>query len=437
MEKVAFLIIPDFQQNGRTKNQSFDGVGNTGAYVIIHQLRKRGVDVGFCDFDSASQYDIVCISLTSSFDTLSLWRHLRFRRDWRRGARRFRVVCGGAGLKNPFPLLEWVDEFWFGRCDYEAFDFVMDPKYDHPSKMRWDSPRACIVNQVDRCFPEPVQTGKEVWRESFIGCPNKCGFCFYSWTRKNVQESEHFKYDLNKGRAMEIDIMNWALLKKETITPHVTVGLDGISERIRLAINKRITDDMLRELLDRFHFAAKDNYYLKIYNIAGYETETYSDAATLYSLIEEFGKKVTKKLFVELHTTPLSPEPATPLGYSAAPFFSRFNGLSGQSIFQDSKLYAFHSQFNGSSWQQFQQLCVQRFNKEAERILDLMFFSPKFKGLKNYEKMKYIEAKFDLADLLREYSTEERLPAWTIQSYMGEEKVKKVRESIRRKLYHV
>ena len=441
MERIAFLIIPDWQKNGRTQNQSFDGVGNTGAYVLIHQLRRAGIDVGFCTIDTADEFDVVCISLTSSFDVLSLCRHLRFNKKWRRGVRKFRVICGGAGLKNPFPLIEYVDRFWFGRCDTEAVQWVTDKDFQHPSIMDWDNPRECVVNQATCLFPDEVQTGKERWREEFIGCPNKCGFCFYSWTHRNIQQGEHYMLQFNPAQ-MEIDLKNWDILTPETIRPHVMVGLDGVSGRIRLAINKRITDAMLLELLERHNRAVYDKvgenktYKLQLYNITGYETETMSDFAALSDTLRAAARTAKAKVHCVIHTTPLGPEPLTPLAWSAAPFRTPFDVLRGQNIVQAKNFEAYHNRFNASDWQQFTQLVLVRYSDKYAPLLDNILFNPKLKKLKNTEKLSFVEHHFDIGDLLREYDTEERLPHWPMAyAYTPIEKLKKIRKSIRRRLY--
>lgn len=441
MERIAFLIIPDWQKNGRILNQSFDGVGNTGAYVIIHQLRRAGLEVGFCTADTADEYDVVCISITSSFDILSLCKELRFNRKWRRGVRKFRTICGGSGLKNPFPLLEYVDRFWFGRCDAEAVDWVTDKDYQHPSIMDWDNPRECVVNQAKTLYPVAVKTGKGLWRENFIGCPNKCGFCFYSWTHRNIQQNEHFMLNVHPGQ-MEIDLRNWDVLNAETIVAHVTVGLDGVSERIRLAINKRITDDMLIELIERHNRAVYDRvgagktYRLQLYNISGYETETMADFSKLAEVLRTAAKTAKARVHCVIHSTPLSPEPMTPLAWSAAPFRTPFDVLRGQYIVQTKNFEAFHNKFNTSDWQQFCQLVLTRYSDKYAALLDNILFNPKLKVLKNSEKLSFVEHHFDIGDLLRAYDTEEKLPHWPMAyAYTPIEKLKKIRKSIRRRLY--
>lgn len=435
--KIAFLVVPDFQKSGRTVNESFDGVGNVGAYVCIDQLRRRGVDVGFCSFDTASEYDVVCISLTSSYDVLSLWKNLRFRSDWERGRRRFRVICGGAGLKNPFPLLEWVDAFWFGRCDTEFYNFATNPDFEHPSLMRWNEPRKCVVNQAACLYPHSVILGDGTeWSEKFIGCPNKCYFCFYSYTRRHSAPGQRYFLETEHNKqSMEIDLLNWGLLTRETIRPHVTVGVDGVSGRIRCAINKPITDEKLLELVVRHNRAIpKENYKLKLYMITGYETETMADVSKLHEVMREADKEARTRTVVEVHSTPLSPEPGTPLAWSAAPYRTPFDSLRGQMIMQGRFLQVFHCKFNASDFQQFQQLVVTRYTEKQRKLLDNLLFNAKFSGLKNRDKMTWIEDHFDLHDLLREYDINEELPAWPLVSYMGEEKVKKLRTIAKKRL---
>lgn len=66
--------------------------------------------------------------------------------------------------------------------------------------------------------------------------------------------------------------------------------------------------------------------------------------------------------------------------------------------------------------------------------MDNLLFNAKFNGLKNRDKMTWIKDHFDLHDLLREYDINEELPAWPLVSYMGEEKIKKLRTIAKKRL---
>jgi hypothetical protein len=62
MPKVAFLVYDSWRE-ARRKDDSFDGLSNIGAYMLIDAAKKDGVNIDFCSVDSASKYDIVFTSL--------------------------------------------------------------------------------------------------------------------------------------------------------------------------------------------------------------------------------------------------------------------------------------------------------------------------------------------------------------------------------------
>ena len=65
--------------------------------------------------------------------------------------------------------------------------------------------------------------------------------------------------------------------------------------------------------------------------------------------------------------------------------------------------------------------------KNSEKIFNLFAFNSKFRQLRRAEQYEYLQNKYDLTDLIREYDVEETIPTWFLQSYISNDVLKKIR----------
>lgn len=437
-KKIAFLVFPDWL-TPRRDNKSFDGVSNIGAYMLMDVAERNGISIGFCSVDTAFEQDIVLVSMTSQFDVLSFYKTVRRHPDWQKGRRKFRVLCGGFGLQNPFAILDYVDSFWFGRCEDEFVNWLTIEDYEHESLMYPDKPKVCKIHQVDCLYPHKIKlhagiSGHDDFTEKIMGCPNKCFFCHFSFARKHIATSEHYNLNEYGKGSQELDMFN--IDDIDYRIPQITIGLDGISERLRYMVNKRISDDLVKETLLRISTNTKcRGVRLTFYNITGYETETEEDLEDLKEVLLYVAPRMKKPIALILHTTPLEPSVATPIAYSAVNIHSNSDiWRSNDIIPRFDKFTAFHSRYSGSSWTQLCEVVVGRFTEEYRNLLDLICFNPKFRNLCNADKLSFCENHFDLTNLVRRYETSEQLPSWVCESYFGQDTVRKMRDKMVEKI---
>ena len=342
-------------------------------------------------------------------------------------------------MQNPFAILDYVDSLWFGRCEDEFINWLTIEDYEHESLMYPDKPKVCKIHQVDCLYPHEIRlhtgiSGHDNFTEKIMGCPNKCFFCHFSFARKHIPTSEHYNLNEYGKGSQELDMFN--IDDIDYRIPKITIGLDGISERLRYMVNKRISDDFVKETLLRISANTKcRGVRLTFYNITGYETETDEDLEDLKEVLLYVAPKMKNPIALLIHTTPLEPSVATPIAYSAVNIHSNSDVWRSKDIIpRFDRFTAFHSRYSGSSWTQLCEVVVSRFTEEYRSLLDLICFIPKFREFGNADKLSYCENHFDLTNLVRRYETSEQLPSWVCESYFGQDVVRKMRDKMVEKI---
>lgn len=129
-----------------------------------------------------------------------------------------------------------------------------------------------------------LQNG-ERFREKAIGCKRRCLFCGYTWSRHTVTDKGSGDY--NRTSVTETTLFDLDLNRPETWlagNPYLIVGVDGMSERLRMLAGKPITNEMLGKLCAGIP-AVQGVYRVKLFNIVGYPTETQADWQELITVI--------------------------------------------------------------------------------------------------------------------------------------------------------
>ena len=179
---IAFLVFAPAKK--RRKDNSFDGNDNIGAYVIKEVLETSGHQIDFCAPETAHKFKVVLVSLTSTYDVFAFYQAVALRPEWQRDKRQFKVVCGGFGLQNPYPIRNFIDYGVFGRGEAIANKVVEsalnDKTCEHESVMNLPE-----ITPVKIAQAQTLYVG-ECFQEEFIGCSGKCLFCHYTWARKPI-----------------------------------------------------------------------------------------------------------------------------------------------------------------------------------------------------------------------------------------------------------
>jgi hypothetical protein len=391
-----------------------------GALVVLDILERSGKNVGWCDFKSAFNYDMVLVSMTSTDDVYQVYSNC-FKNGWDK--RGFISIVGGFGCVNPLPLSDFIDYAFFGRCDDVLPDFLENISDSHDFVMNLKHPKICAVRQTDKLYPHPVIYDGCEWRETSIGCPVKCKFCHYSHNRKWVSgQQETFEW-LIKKRTIEClvkDIPDKITEKQGWVKS----AIDGYSERLRLAYGKKFaTWQTIEKAIDHL-IQFKGSAKLHLYNIHNLPTETESDRQEFRDFFTRYCKENQKpdgRFLIEIHNTPFRPTINTPLERAPVVLFPAAKpenmGFSkNRDLFEDIEHPLIIASGKGISVQwtkyienPFKHLCdvVAIRNVRKDIIHDI---AVNLKSGSGKEKLEYLFAKYDLNDYLREYGKEENLP---------------------------
>lgn len=290
--------------------ECYDARAWPGFEMVLDVLRRAGYAVEHCSAATAHEFPVVLVSITAACDW---WSFIAERVRWKAGARC--VIVGGAGVLNVRPFLDFADVFVFGRAEGLIADVVSaglnGSRFAHPAVCysdEFDAGREYRIEQADRPYPHTVtlENGK-TWREAAIGCQRKCLFCGYTWHRRHVglKQSEAGAGGALWPSSAELTAFDLAKMPIEQWPKNLIVGLDGLSFRLRRAVNKAIPDELVASILQR------RSGYSRVYNIVGYPTESECDAEEFYSLARRV--QLPEQRVVNLHSTRFRAMPATPL----------------------------------------------------------------------------------------------------------------------------
>lgn len=415
---VAFLCYYPLKQ--RKDNNSFDGNYNIGARVIIDILSRHGIGCGFCSPETAKDYRIVFVSLTSDYDCLAFYKSVVLLKSWQPWKRNFIVVAGGEGMQNPTTIRNYVDYAVFGRGESiisDLVDCVLGGKnFEHKSVMKLPEIYPVVECQPNNLYPYKIAlSDKKDWKESFTGCPNKCLFCHYTWSRKPIKSNvdTYYQGDLTMNRSIEIlfkDIPQ-IVVKKEG---RIRTAIDGFSERLRFSYGKKITN---QEIIDGINHIGSfsGTTVCMVYNISNMPGETQEDREELYATIKKADPK--HRVIVVFQSTPFRPSLLTPLQWSRVTLFPSTGELSAHVIHDSDNLRVMHSFSNEGAFSQLATMIISRATVKTDKLFHALAFHQKLKSGTAREKIKLISNSFDLSQYLKEYDHNEKHPAWFYHSY--------------------
>ena len=428
MKICVYVLSKNAKQN--YANESYNVRLNAGMTVVVDILRRAGYKVEYASSATVHKYDWVLVSITSDCDW---WPFIAERVRWREG--NYKVIAGGAGVLNVRPFLPFVDYFVLGRAE-GVIDQLIKGNVDHPSIVdseTFDPNRSYYLNQATSPYPHEIELENgQIYKEGMIGCNHRCLFCGYTWHRRHSGGAFRFGDLWNKNKDVEIALLNYAKGQRVNLNKLRTTAIDGLSERIRFMVNKKITRDTLKGFVRDLATCDKP-HQVKFYNIIGYPTETEGDWWEFVEDIKAVDTKLpktTKQTGILLHSTPFRAMPATPaacwpMSYrnyrgEIARILGR--GYKGNIFYQGNSIWAVESMGTDSLPTVILSAIVWRgTEKDAENIRKIAC-TKKFWSANSMVKQATLEKYFDVKTLFGEF-TPEKLPTRYLKSYAKVEKM--------------
>lgn len=436
--KIGIYILSKYAKQAYSK-ECYNVRLNAGMAVVCDILRRSGyTEIEYCSSANVDKYETILFSVTSDCDW---WEFIAERSTWRKGE--YKVCVGGQGVLNVRPFLQYVDFFMLGRAegqitelvkaienreeDYET-EFCINSRKFSPDKLYY-------IKQAEHIYPHDIilDNGK-VYHEDIIGCNHKCLFCGYTWHRKSVLDGE-FAYSglWNGGKDREramIDINNGIDVDLVKLR---TTAIDGLSERLRFLVNKKITREMLCDFLERLAKCEKP-HQVKFYNIIGYPTETKDDWFEFLEDINKIDQKLNKQekqTSILLHSTPFRAMPATPMACKEMSY-KNYRGqiaktlgqgrYKGNIFYQGNAMWAVESMATESLPTVFQSAIVWRGTENDQDNFLRLAKSKKFKSASALQKLKTLEHYFDADKLFGKFNPD-TLPTKYLRTYCKVEKM--------------
>lgn len=418
------------------KKECYNVRTNAGMEVVRDILRRAGYETEYCSSATAHLFDVILFSVTSDCD---FWPFIAERLRWQKGD--YKVILGGAGVLNVRPFLPWVDYFVLGRAENVIDKLIEglanDGEYEGPSVIRsktFDPNKEYTINQVRERYPHAIKLPDgSTYEEDIIGCNHKCFFCGYSWQRRPVLTGA-FKYSglwhgtIDRERAiLDMDAGDPVDLNKLR-----TTAIDGLSERLRAIVNKKITNEMLIRFIQNLASCEKP-HQLKLYNIVGYPTETEADWWEFRHVLEAADKPLErreKQTCILLHSTPFRAMPATPMccapmsykNYRRAIADALGKGMKGNIFFQGNSIWAVESMATESLPTVIQSAIVWRGTERDSYNFAKLAASKKFQRADAKTKQATLEKYFDVATLFGAYDME-TVPTRYLKTYVDYKKI--------------
>lgn len=447
-KNVAVLVYQDTKR--ALADKSFDHRGWIGLSVVCDVLRRNGIDVGFVDAADSSG-KILLASVTGASGWYDLVRDLVSS-----GSRPHALIVGGAGVNNVRPFLGLADHCYFvlGRGEGVVAQVVaaaaghQDPGLDSVVYNRsFSIARRYRMSPGVALYPHSVElTDGQRWRERACGCRFRCSFCMYTWTRNLLQQDPRYGTQINERTAVvagssvcqEHNLCDLvAALRRGEIPAasrwYVNSAIDGQSERIRRAIKKPVTRDMLRAVARM----GVERRKLSLMTVVGFPTETASDRAEaiddIYAgLLDRGGERgwwgleISPNIFRPQACTPAALWPAMLGGNWTARLLSEWkDGTGGKYRLRttpDGVNTISMSYSAGSDAVLLSDLIVQRGTEADAAAIVKMAQSRKFWASSAARRIATIEKYFDVDALTREYSPSE-YPVRYLEGHTPNEKV--------------
>jgi len=412
------------------KNESFNTRIFAGLRVVIDILQRAGYHVEYAGSATAHKYDIILVSITSDCDW---WEFIAERVRWKQG--NYKVVVGGAGVLNVRPFLPFVDYFVLGRAE-GVVDRLVKGDVEHRSIVEsrsFSADKDYYINQVTEpyLFEVDLENG-QTYKEGMIGCNHRCLFCGYTWHRRHLGGAFRYGDLWNKNEDVEIALLNYAKGQRVNLNKLRTTAIDGLSQRIRFMVNKKITRGVLQEFIRDLATCDKP-HQVKFYNIIGYPTETEDDWWEFVEDIKAVDAKLpktTKQTSILLHSTPFRPMPATPAACWPASYVNYRGqiakvlgkGLKGNIFYQGNSIWAVESMGTESlPTVILSMICHRGTEHDAENIQKIAC-SKKFWSASSLVKEATLEKYFDVKTLFGEF-TPETLPTRYLKTYCAIERM--------------
>ena len=439
--KIATLILEDYKKRGTRANTNFDSYEYFGLNVIIDSIkRKLGYDVGYCSIKKANDFDVLLVSLTSVIDVYNLV-YTFSKHGIEAKEIEPKVIVGGQGVVNIKTYVEYGDYFVFGRGEDEVINIInsIENNEQYQSSSVFNRQKSSFDDNYRMCQTKIYPYEVNEMREGMLGCPNKCFYCQYSFSREyhNQPNNKYQDTEYITGEEQTFDDLE---IKDGRV---YVSAIDGFTERLRETFNKNITDKQIVEKLKTAQTAdVNSRVSLKLYNICGYPTEDKKSYDKFIEMIQSADmKKEGNDVKLHILLTPFSAEPLTPAQYLPMDlktnyrkyFQKKYVGQNGY-VWKGNNITIYIMKYINTNYALFQRALVNRGEENDQGIIEAIVNNRKFQRLSTDEKMHNLRKQVDVDRFSKQHKIGDSVPWDYIQSYIPRSKINKMAKKLHGKL---
>jgi len=284
------------------------------------------------------------------------------------------TIAGGHCMNNPYPFLHWFDVICVGEGETWIIKILklFNSKINKKEFIKEASQISGSLTLYNLDLPVYKQYEKSIENTSYYlncsnssghkdtwyieigrGCKSKCNYCELGWTSKYREKNKekvkeqidsidkklsnrvnifspddfsHKSYDEILKYILDLKLItnfgsmrydNFALIEKQHKKNFLfRIGLDGLSDRIRDIVNKKITNEAIINILDEL--AHRGFVMFKLFMIFSYTFENYEDFQRFLAFSINLNQRMAdlkRPIFLRIKFTPLIPNPLTPVEY--------------------------------------------------------------------------------------------------------------------------
>lgn len=400
-----------------------------GLHIVVNEIKRVwGYEVPYIEIEQAKHYDTILVSIHSIEDIYSIVYTIDKFHDknlditW---------VCGGAGIANIQILSHYFNYIALGRGELSIMEILRNiffgtdinnnhiwiKRYhnlDHPLRIRY----------TQKLYNYEVENRKEY----MYGCKYNCFYCRYRYstlppTKRNFDTLTSMPG--NEETFWELEIKNGSFY---------TTSLDGLTEKIRLKVNKPITNQQVIDKLVAIPPICS-HVNLKIYMISCYPNDNEVNLSELVQICKAIDKSKSKnKFMLKIYFTPFTPEPTTPMQW--CPLNISFN-LKNELVSQlGSKLHIYNTpkirmQINQAINSPFTMVKRAILNRAYASDIDLirfLVFNPKMSNhnVTHADKLIILQTKYNLRPFVSGFSIGTILASSNIASWESDSNMQKM-----------
>jgi radical SAM superfamily enzyme YgiQ (UPF0313 family) len=431
-----------------TYSFSADSINCYGLEVVKNNLRKY--DIKFNEFDERSKNPVLfSLYWPQQLYDLVKWRYRIHMKD------RKLIIGGNTATTNPDVLMPFCDAIYLG--DGECWDGTLNNDYIITKDIN-DKRNIAISNIITPLNYEDVQSTRRAFCEIARGCKNKCLFCQYGWLKPyreadikdidaivrysktktirafSADRFQHSKYIkireiLNKKGATDSgsDISVKFILKHKDYlkyTNKVRVGIEGMSERLRFFIGKRLTDDKIIEFCELVYKAGIKSF--DWYMIYGLPTEMADDIVSFKELLKKIDNILPNRYVIAIHWNAFTPSAMTPLQWDKPAYDYNLGSKLNDEIFglELKNIRIMHKPRLTSNRTILERMIAIRGYRENEKLIYTLSKNKSLFKKHQLEILKYYKQQTGV-DLMSELSYDIELPWDRLVNYQRDRMIKK------------